>query len=144
MYQQIVIVGNLGKDPEMRYTPSGTPVTSMNVATSRKYTGSDGQLVKETTWFRVSVFGKQAEACAQYLKKGSSVLVEGRLTPDKATGGPRTYTRNDGSAGASFEVAANTVRFMSSRDSGSTSSGGAASSSSDDDVPVGNEEEIPF
>ena len=53
MYQQIIIVGNLGKDPEMRYTPSGTPVTSMNVATNRKYTGSDGQVVKETTWFRV-------------------------------------------------------------------------------------------
>ena len=79
MYQQLIIVGNLGKDPEMRYTPSGTPVTSLSVATNRKYTGSDGQVVKETTWFRVSVFGKSAETAAQYLKKGSAVLVEGRL-----------------------------------------------------------------
>jgi single-strand DNA-binding protein len=144
MYQEITIVGNLGKDPEMRYTPSGTPVTSMNVATNRKYTGSDGQLVKETTWFRVSVFGKMAEACAQYLKKGSAVLVVGRLTPDKATGGPRTYTRNDGTAGASFEVAANTVRFMSSRDSGN---GGAAANNpapADEPIPDDNEPEIPF
>ena len=143
MYQQIIIVGNLGKDPEMRYTPSGTPVTSMNVATSRKYTGSDGQLVKETTWFRVSVFGKQAEACAQYLKKGSSVLVEGRLTPDKASGGPRTFTRQDGTTGASFEIAANTVRFMSGREGGGAAAGGAATGSVDD-IPVAAEEEIPF
>ena len=79
MYQLLTIVGRLGGDPEMRYTPSGTPVTSMNVATNRKYTGSDGQLVKETTWFRVSVFGKQAEACAQYLKKGHMVGLTGKL-----------------------------------------------------------------
>ena len=118
MYQQIIIVGNLGKDPEMRYTPSGTPVTSMNVATNRKYTGSDGQVVKETTWFRVSVFGKMAETCAQYLKKGSTVLVEGRLTPDKNSGGPRTYHRQDGTMGATYEVFANTVRFLSSRGEG--------------------------
>src|SRR5512143_1200975 len=116
MYQQIVLVGNLGRDPEMRYTPTGTPVTSLNVATNRKYTGSDGQVVKETTWFRVSVFGKQAEACAQYLKKGSSVLVEGRLTPDAQTGGPRLWTRQDGTTGANFEIAANTVRFLSTRE----------------------------
>jgi single-strand DNA-binding protein len=144
MYQQIIIVGNLGRDPEMRYTPSGTPVTSMNVATNRKYTGSDGQVVKETTWFRVSVFGKQAETCAQYLKKGSSVLVEGRLQSDPKTGGPRTYTRNDGTLGTNFEIFANTVRFMSSRDGGGASSGSAASGGIDDDVPVANEEEIPF
>jgi single-strand DNA-binding protein len=144
MYQSTTIVGNLGKDPEMRYIPSGTPVTSMNVATSRKYTGSDGQVVKETIWFRVSVFGKQAEACAQYLKKGSQVLVEGRLTPDKATGGPRTYTRQDGTVGASFEIAANTVRFLSSREGGAAPAASGAASSSVDDVPVGNEEEIPF
>jgi single-strand DNA-binding protein len=143
MYQQIIIVGNLGRDPEMRYTPSGTQVTSLNVATNRKYTGSDGQLVKETTWFRVSVFGKQAEACAQYLKKGSAVLVEGRLTPDKQTGGPRTYTRQDGTVGATYELFANTVRFMSGRE-GAPGVPGAAPGGLDDDLPVGAEEDIPF
>ena len=141
MYQQIIIVGNLGKDPEMRYTPSGTPVTSMNIATNRKYTGSDGQVVKETTWFRVSVFGKMAETCAQYLKKGSAVLVEGRLTPDKNSGGPRTYQRQDGTMGATYEVFANNVRFLGSRGEGSTS---PASAPSEDDVPVASEDEIPF
>ena len=141
MYQQIIIVGNLGKDPEMRYTPSGTPVTSMSIATNRKYTGSDGQVVKETTWFRVSVFGKSAETCAQYLKKGSAVLVEGRLTPDKTSGGPRTYQRQDGTMGATYEVAANTVRFLSGRGEGGP---GPAPTPGEEDVPAGNEDEIPF
>ena len=140
MYQQIVIVGNLGRDPEMRYTPTGTPVTSLNVATNRKYTGSDGQQVKETTWFRVSVFGKQAEACAQYLKKGSSVLVEGRLSPDPATGGPKVFTRQDGTTGTSYEIFANTVRFLGGRDA----AGGAAPTGAPEEIHAGGEEEIPF
>ena len=88
MYQHITIVGRLGRDPEMRYTPSGQAVTSFNVATDRQYTDANGQKVKETTWFRVSVWGKQAETTNQYLKKGSMVLVDGRLTPDPKTGGP--------------------------------------------------------
>jgi single-strand DNA-binding protein len=142
MYQQLIIVGNLGKDPEMRYTPSGTPVTSMNIATNRKYTGSDGQVVKETTWFRVSVFGKMAETCAQYLKKGSAVLVEGRLTPDKNSGGPRTYQRQDGTMGATYEVFANNVRFLGSKGEGGT--GPVAAAPSDEDVVVSAEDEIPF
>ena len=82
MFEQTIIMGNLGRDPEMRFLPNGNPVTSLSVATNRKYTGSDGQLVKETCWLRVSVFGKNAENCAQYLKKGSGVLVEGRLSPN--------------------------------------------------------------
>ncbi len=141
MYQQLIIVGNLGKDPEMRYMSNGTPVTSLNVATNRKYTGSDGQVVKETTWFRVSVFGKSAETAAQYLKKGSAVLVEGRLTPDKTSGGPRTYQRQDGTMGATYEVAANTVRFLGSRGEGGP---GPAPAPSEEDAPVGTEDEIPF
>ncbi len=141
MYQQLIIVGNLGRDPEMRYTPSGTPVTSMNIATNRKYTGSDGQVVKETTWFRVSVFGKAAENCAQYLKKGSAVLVDGRLTPDKNTGGPRTYQRQDGTMGATYEDAANNVRFLSGR---GESGPGPAPAPGEEDVPAGSEDEIPF
>jgi single-strand DNA-binding protein len=139
MYHQIVIVGNLGRDPEMRYTPSGTPVTSFNIATNRKYTGSDGQQVKETTWFRVSVFGKQAEACAQYLKKGSPCLVEGRLNPDSQSGGPRIFQRQDGTSGASFEVTANTVRFLSSR-----AESGALPSDAVEEAPAASDDDIPF
>lgn len=112
-YQTLILVGNLGRDPELRYTPGGEPVCSMNVATNRQYTNRDGETVKETSWFRVSAWGKQAENCSTYLKKGSAVLVEGRLNVDPATGGPKVYTKTDGSSGASFEVTANTVRFLS-------------------------------
>ncbi len=142
MYHTLIIVGNVGRDPEMRYTPSGQPVTSFSVATNRQYTGNNGQIVKETIWFRVTTWGKQAEVCNQYLKKGSKVLIEGRLNPDPATGGPKIWTRQDGTAGASFEVTANTVRFLSSRDEGgSGSSTGGDMGSSFVGAP---EEDIPF
>jgi single-strand DNA-binding protein len=140
MYHTIIIVGNLGKDPEMRYTPNGQAVTNLNVATSRQYSDASGQQVKETIWFRISVWGKQAESCNQYLKKGSKVLVEGRLIPDQSTGGPRVFKRQDGSAGSSFEVNASTVRFLSSKgetEEGASFHGGDAAGPTD-------EENIPF
>jgi single-strand DNA-binding protein len=137
MYHTIIIVGNLGRDPEMRYTPSGQAVTNLNVATNRQYTASDGTSVKETIWFRVSAWGKQAETCNQYLRKGSKVLFEGRLVPDPATGGPRTYTRQDGTSGAAFEVSASTIRFLSSRGEaeGEMSLGESGGASGEDDIP---------
>ena len=67
MYQNTIVVGHLGRDPEMRYLPSGTPVTSFSIATTRKWNNAEGQPQEKTTWFRVSVFGKQAESCNQYL-----------------------------------------------------------------------------
>ena len=115
MYQTIILIGNLGKDPEMRFTPSGQPVTTLSVATNRRYNGANGQPVKETTWFRITVWGKQAESSNEFLHKGSKVLVEGRLTPDPETGGPHIW-ENNGKIGASFEVTASTVRFLSSRE----------------------------
>jgi single-strand DNA-binding protein len=118
MYQKIIIVGNLGRDPEMRYTPQGTPVTNLSVATNRRWTNADGTPGEETIWFRVSVWGKQAEACNQYLSKGRQVLVEGRLRPDPNTGGPRIWTRQDGTPGASFEITALNVRFLGGRAEG--------------------------
>ncbi len=137
MYHTIIIVGNLGRDPEMRYTPSGQAVTNFNVATSRQYTGSDGNQVKETIWFRVSTWGKQAEICNQYLKKGSKVLIEGRLKPDQSTGGPRIWTRQDGTSAASYEVNANTVRFLSSRaeDESGYMAGESESLAESEDIP---------
>ncbi len=140
MYHTLIIVGNVGKDPEMRYTPSGQAVTSFSVATNRQYTASNGEQVKETIWFRVSAWGKQAEVCNQYLRKGAKVLIEGRLTPDKNTGGPRIWSKQDGTAGASFEVTASTVRFLSSRgegESGPVAGGdmGMAEMPPEDDIP---------
>jgi single-strand DNA-binding protein len=142
MFHTIIIVGNLGKDPEMRYTPSGQAVTSFSVATSRKYTSSNGEQINETIWFRVSAWGKQAEVCNQYLKKGSKVLVEGRLTPDKNTGGPRIWQKQDGTSGASFEVTAGTVRFMSSR--GESDSGAGSATDAGDMAVAPAEDDIPF
>jgi len=136
MYQTIIIVGNLGRDPEMRYTPGGQAVTSFSVAVDDSYTGSDGQRVKRTAWFRVSAWGKQAETCNQYLSKGKKVLVEGRLTVDANTGGPRIWNRQDGTPNASFEINANTVRFLSPKSGeGMGEEGG--------DVPM-TDDEIPF
>lgn len=114
-FHTIVIVGNLGKEPELKYAQNGNAVCELSVASNRQYTDGQGQKVKEVTWFRVSVWGKQAESCNTYLHKGSSVLVEGELRPDKETGGPRVYQRTDGSSGASYELTARTVRFLSGK-----------------------------
>lgn len=136
-YHRIIIVGNLGQDPEMRYAQSGTAVTNLNVATNRRYTKADGESVEETIWFRVSVWGKQAENCNQYLSKGRPVLIEGRLTPDPATGGPKIWTRQDGTPGASFEIRADMVRFLSGRGEGEGAfqSDEAPSQISEDEIP---------
>ena len=122
MYQSITIVGNLGGDPEMRYTQSGKAVTNFRVATNRVYNGE-----KETIWFRVSVWGATGEACNNHLRRGSKVLVEGRLTADPATGGPRIWTANDGTPKSSYEITANQVKFLSTR--------GEDAAGHDEDVP---------
>lgn len=138
MYHTIIVVGNLGRDPEMRYTPSGQAVTNFSVATNRQYTASSGESVKETTWFRISAWGRLAETTNQFLRKGSRVLVEGRLNPDPATGGPRIWNRQDGSSAASFEVTANVVRFLSTRaedESGYYDAGDAVGQPDEDEIP---------
>ena len=133
MFQTLILIGNLGKEPEMRYTNTGQPVTTLSVATNRRYNSANGQPINETTWFRVSVWGKQAESCNQYLHKGSRVVVEGRLTPDPETGGPHIW-ENNGKIGASFEVNASTVRFLSNRED---------HEESEPTVPAG-DSDIPF
>jgi len=112
-YQIEIFTGNLGKDPEMKFTPSGQAVCSFSVASNRQYPNKAGGQVKETTWRRVTAWGKLAETCNQYLKKGSRVLIEGRLVPDKDTGNPRMYKKQDGSEAANFEVVAASVTFLS-------------------------------
>lgn len=140
MYQLLIIAGNLGGDPEMRYLPSGMAVTNFNVATSRRWTDAKtGQATDETTWFKVSVWGKAAETANQYLKKGAKVLVQGRLVPD-GSGNPRTFTRRDGTAGASFEMQADTFKFLDGKQEGKTH----ASDSPPDAGGHSEEEDIPF
>ena len=138
MYHKVILVGNLGKDPEMRFTGSGANVTHFSMATSEKWTAQDGQQQERTIWWRISVFGKAGEACNDYLKKGSKVLVEGRMNADPK-GNPRMYQRSDGTQGASFEVTALTVKFLSSR--GET--GGAGGPGMMESDPA-DEAEIPF
>jgi len=106
--QEIILTGNLGTDPEMRFTPKGVAVTHFNVAVN--------DYKDRTAWFRISVWGDQAENCQKYLAKGSKVLVKGRLTFDEETGGPNAFISNkDGQPRASFEVSALFVEFLNSK-----------------------------
>jgi len=140
MYHKIIIVGNLGRDPEMRYTPDGTPVTTFSVATNRKWNNPDGSQGEETTWFRVTAWRRMAETCNQYLQKGRLVLIEGELKPDPATGAPRLWTGNDGIARSSFEVTARAVKFLGGRGEAPAD----AMPGFPEEPPVESEEEIPF
>jgi single-strand DNA-binding protein len=145
MYQKIILVGNLGRDPEMRYLPDGTAVTNLSVATNRRWTDrASGEQREQTVWFRVSVWGPQAETVNQYLSKGRQVLVEGRLEADPETGGPRLFTRQDGTVGASYEVRGFTVRFLGGRDTGSYGGDSNFESSYDEAATVEEEDDIPF
>ncbi len=140
MYQKVIIAGNLGNDPEMRYMPDGTAVTNFSVATNRRWTDrANGEPREETTWFRVSAWRQQAEIANEYLSKGRQVLVEGRLRPDPQTGGPRLWTGQDGSVRSSYEITADVIRFIGGRGDGGFIEGEAM------DSPVAEEEdEIPF
>lgn len=120
MFQKIIMVGHCGQEPSMRYTPNGNAVTDFSVAVSNRYK-KDDEWKEETTWFRVTVWGKQAETVNEYLKKGSKVLVEGRLVGDESTGSPRVFQRKDGTWGASFELRAETVRFLDKKNESATS-----------------------
>jgi single-strand DNA-binding protein len=105
MYQRVVIVGNLGRDPELRYTANGTPVVHFPVATNRKWSDSEGNLQEETTWFRVSVWGRQAEICNQYLEKGRLVLCDGDIRTSQ-------YEDQQGVTRYGWELRANVVKFL--------------------------------
>lgn len=107
-FSRVILVGNLGRDPEMRYTPQGTPVTNFSIAVSRRR-GSGDAVQEETDWYRISVFGRQAEIADQYLKRGMKVLVDGRLAI-------RTFTGNDGVERTSVEVTADSFQMLTPRD----------------------------
>ena len=109
MYQQITLIGHLGNDPEMRYTPSGVAVASFRMATSRTWSNANGERQEKTTWFRISVWGKQAETVSQYLHKGSKALVTGEVED------PNVYIDKAGEARAGLEIKAQNVRFLSGR-----------------------------
>ncbi|HET8629565.1 MAG TPA: single-stranded DNA-binding protein [Thermomicrobiales bacterium] len=105
---KVQIIGNLGRDPEMRFTPSGTAVTNFTVAVNRNRRGPDGNMTEETEWFRVSAWEKLAETCDKYLRKGSQVYIEGRLQS-------RKYTDKDGIERTAVEIVANEMIMLGSR-----------------------------
>ncbi len=106
MFNKVILIGNLTKDPELRYTPQGTPVSTFRLAINYRYKQGD-DLKQETTFIDIVVFGKQAESCSQYLNKGSSVLVEGRLQERR--------WESDGQQRSKFEIVAQSVKFLSSK-----------------------------
>jgi single-strand DNA-binding protein len=105
MYNKIMIIGNLGRDPEMRYTAQGIPVATFSVATSRPYTDGNGDKQSETTWFNIITWRQLAENCNQYLQKGRRAFIEGRLQV-------RNWEAKDGKKGTSIEIVADVVRFL--------------------------------
>jgi single-strand DNA-binding protein len=110
-FNKITLVGNLGRDPELRYTPQGTPVCSFSLATNEKRRDrTTGETQDLTTWFRVTVWGKQAETCSQYLTKGRPVYVEGRLRLEE-------YVDKEQKTRSALEVNATDVQFLGSRNS---------------------------
>lgn len=137
MYQKTFIIGNLGIDPQVRYTPSGQPVTRFTVASNRKWNDSQGDTHKETVWFNVSSWGAQGQACAQYLKKGSLVFIEGRQNASE-NGTPRVWTRQDGTVSASYDITAQHVTFLSRSENGNNDE------IIELPVEVGMEVDIPF
>jgi single-strand DNA-binding protein len=124
---KVMIIGHLGRDPEMRYTPSGRPVTNFSVATSRSWNTSDGERRTETEWFNIVAWGSLAEICNQYLVKGQQVYVEGRLQS-------RSWEDSEGKRHTSVEIIANEMIMLGERRSG------------DDEAPetMPDEDEFPF
>ena len=106
-FNKMIIVGYLGRDPELRYTPQGTPVCDFSIATTERRKDKSGEFQDQTTWFRVSLFGRQAEVASQYLSKGRQVYVEGTLSQ-------REYTDKEGNARTSLEIRGSDIQFISS------------------------------
>jgi single-strand DNA-binding protein len=136
VYAKTVVVGHLGRDPEMRYTPSGVPVTSFSVATTRKWANANGEPQEKTTWFRVTCWRKLAELTAQYLQKGRLVLVEGDVDAS-------AWTDKEGNARASLELTATTIKFLGGRGEGGELGGAGPAGRGGEEPPVG-EDDIPF
>jgi len=107
----VILVGNLGRDPEMRYLPSGEAVANLAIATTDKYKDKTGQMVEQTEWHRVSFFGRTAEVCGQYLKKGSQVYVEGSIRT-------RKYTDKEGVEKYATEIRGDRMQMLGGRSGG--------------------------
>lgn len=127
---KVILVGNLGGDPEIRFLPSGQPVANFNIATSERWTGKDGNPGERTEWHRIVVFGKQAENCKEYLKKGRQVYIEGRLQT-------REWNDKEGKKRNTTEIIAQVVQFLG------TGTGGGRSREAEPPPVISEEEAKP-
>jgi single-strand DNA-binding protein len=143
---RVVLVGNLTRDPELRHTPGGTAVTSLRIAVNSRRKDESGQWADKPNYFDVSVFGNQAESCAQYLSKGRPVAIDGRLDW-------REWDAQDGSKRQAVQVIAESVQFLGGRGDGEggggSSSGGnqfvpSGAGSENADFPAATDDDIPF
>lgn len=134
---KVILVGNLGKDPEMRYTPGGLAVCNFSLATTEKKKDKEGKLQEKTEWHKVVVFDKLAEICGQYLSKGKQIYIEGRIQTrawdDKA--GVKRYTT---------EIVANTMQMLGHKDSGATAPSSSSSEEPPAEAPPSDMEDVPF
>jgi len=134
---KVQIIGHLGKDPEMRYTPSGKPVTTFSVAVSRSWSSADGERHNETEWFNVVAWGNLAEICKQYLVKGQQVYIEGRLQT-------RRWDDKDGQKHTSVEIVANEMMMLGERRDANNNHAQEADAASADGGQAAAEDEFPF
>jgi single-strand DNA-binding protein len=139
---RVVLVGNLTRDPELRHTPSGTPVCSLRIAVNSRRRDETGQWVDKPNYFSVSVFGNQAESCAQYLAKGRPVGIDGRLDW-------REWQAQDGAKREAVEIVAESVQFLGGRDAAGDLGGGnqfvpAGAAQESADFPAAADDDIPF
>ena len=141
-FNKIIVVGNLGRDPELRYTAQGTPVCSFSMATNERRKDRNGEMQDHTTWFRITLWNRLAETASQYLQKGKQVYIEGRLRVEE-------YIDRDGKPRHSLEVFATDMQFIGSRGDDAAppyeraASAGASSNSADSQADL-SDEDIPF
>ena len=133
---KVMVIGHLGRDPEMRYTPSGRPVTTFTVAVSRSWNTADGERRSETEWFNIVAWGNLAEICKQYLHKGQQIYIEGRLQT-------RQWEDKEGQKHKNVEVVANEMMMLGDRRDNSKKSD-EADQEEDQSEPMADEDEFPF
>lgn len=134
---KIMLIGRLGKDPEMNYTPSGVAVTKFTIAVNRYSKSSTGERQEETDWFNIVAWRQLAETCNTYLRKGSKIYIEGRLTQ-------RKYTDKNGVERTAIDVVANEMEMLTPKSQSTSSSEGFLAGSPDDVDPLGDLEDHPF
>ncbi len=134
---KVMIIGHLGRDPEMRYTPSGRPVTTFTIAVSRSWNTADGERRTETEWFNIVAWGNLAEICKQYLYKGQQVYIDGRLQT-------RRWEDKEGQKHTSVEVVANEMMMLGDRRDNSSQTQESTEQTDDVATPTADEDEFPF